>query len=554
MTRTCTFALAFLISLGAAARAAQAEPAPLVVVIVIDQFRADYIDAFRDYFGEGGFKRVLHDGAWFSNAHLEYGTTATGPGHASMLTGTPPAVHGIVANDWKEFDGKAHGMYCCGDDGVRILGLPEGARADGRSPRNLRSGTVGDAMRSAFGPSSRIWTVAIKDRAAILMGGRSANGAVWFDDGNFVTSSYYGSALPDWAATLNRERVADRYFKKTWDRLLPSGLYGPRFVVAAGKKRPGGDAVFPKTIGSRSDQPDKRYYSEMLNSPFGDDLVLEAARRVVTAEQLGRDEVPDLLCVGCSSNDIVGHAYGPDSDEVMDMTLRTDRQLAEFLSWLDEKVGKGRYLLAITADHGVGPLTEWAEEAGLGGGRLHEKEITKSLNERLAERFHPESSDALVAAVNLPWIYLNEPAVRAAGLELDRVARAAADAVSSHPGIARAVAVCDLPDSADGSGDDLLDYVRNSYYPGRAGHVYAHWSQYWYKGSKLAGHGAAYEYDQHVPVLLMGAGVQPGHYTQAIRPTGMAATLCALLGIAPPAPQCTAPLKAALAASSVASR
>lgn len=532
-------------------QSAQATPPALVVVVVIDQFRGDYLAAFRDHFGEDGFNRVMREGAWFSNAHLQYGSTATGPGHATMLTGVPPAVHGIVANDWQEFSGKAHGVYCCGDGEAKCIGLPEGARSDGRSPRNLRAATLGDALKAALGAQSKVWTIAIKDRAAVLTGGQHADCALWFDDGNFVTSSYYRRDLPEWAAQFNRERFADRYFHKPWDRLLPAALYGPRFVVAPGGDGRSADDAFPKIIGGDREKPDKKYFDELINTPFGNELVFEAARRCIAAEELGGDGVTDLLCLGCSSNDVVGHTYGPDSDEVMDCTLRTDRQLGEFLNWLDARLGRGNYLLAITADHGVAPMPELAQAAGLGGGRIDTGDLKKALNRGLAERF-PDASEPLVAEVNLPWIYLNEQAVAAAHLEQKDVARAAARLAADFPGIERTVPICDLPADIDGRGDELLDQVRNSYFAGRAGHVYAHWNRYWYKGRTQAGHGAAYDYDQHVPILLMGPGIRAGRYSEPVRPTAMVATICAALDIKPPNPQCTPPLAPALAPAPVA--
>jgi predicted AlkP superfamily pyrophosphatase or phosphodiesterase len=316
--------------------------------------------------------------------------------------------------------------------------------------------------------------------------------------------------------------------------------------VAPGTERTSQPSTLPKVLGRESSSADKKYFNDLLNSPFGNELVWEAARRVLAAEKLGADEAPDLLCLGLSSNDIVGHAYGPDSDEVMDCTLRTDRQLADFLTWLDERVGSGKFLVALSADHGVGPLTEQAMALGLGGGRLHSEEIEKFIENALRERYASAKGTRLVREVSLPWIYLDEPAIKSAGLELNDVARTTARTLGSYGGIEQAFAMCDLPVGGAAEGNDLIAAVRNGYFPGRSGQVYAHWSRYWYKGSKLAGHGAAYDYDQHVPVMFMGPGIKPGRFTEPVSPAAMAATICAAVGIAPPGSACAPPLRAAL--------
>lgn len=540
--------LFLLLATTAAGVRAGAEPT-LVVVVVVDQLRGDYLEAFGDHFCDGGFKRLMRDGAWFSRAHLGYGVTATGPGHATMLTGVYPSIHGIVGNNWRDSAEKQRETYCCGDDSVRGLGFADGDKAPRRSPRNLRAPTLGDALKAATGGRAKVWSVAIKDRSAILTAGPRADGAIWWDDGAYVSSTYYFPSLPEWVDQLNAARVADRFFHNQWDCLLPEALYGPRFLVATGRsaevawRHANG---FPKTLGAESETPDDRYYADLLNSPFGNELAFVAARRVIGAEGLGADAVCDLLCVCLASNDIVGHSYGPDSDEVMDCTLRTDRQLADFLAWLDGQVGAGNYLAALTADHGVGPLTEYAMALGMGGGRIDTGAMHKTLNAKLAERFpNAKGTKKLVLDVALPWIYLDEAAMAASRLDSDDVARTAARLAMEYPGIVQAVAVCDLGQSAQTTAP-LLEGVRHSVFAGRSGHVYAHWDRYWYRGRKQAGHGSAHDYDQHVPVMLMGPGIRSVKISQPVPATAMVATICSALGIAPPSSQCTAALDIAI--------
>jgi len=259
------------------------------------------------------------------------------------------------------------------------------------------------------------------------------------------------------------------------------------------------------------------------------------ARMAVDAEQLGRDEHADLLVVGLSSNDIVGHLYGPDSPEVADCTLRTDRQLARFFDWLDAKVGLDRCIVALSSDHGVAPLPEYANDLGLGGGRFDEDRVERLVEQRLIERYgRPDGDDQYVRNLKMPWLYLDEGALARENVDVKAAARLAAQAAGNYEGVARAFAESDIVSPGFARRGELNRAVANSYHPKRSGHVYVHWRRFWYKGDKQAGHGAAYDYDQHVPVALMGPGIKPGTYSRRIDPTGLTVTLCALLGIDKP--------------------
>jgi hypothetical protein len=530
-------------------KASAGQPVGLVVVVVIDQFRGDYLDSHADHFVDGGFLRLMRAGAWFTDAQYEYGPTATGPGHASLLTGAPPAVHGIVGNNWTAMEEKAYGVYCCGDDSVETLTCAGAKSKAGRSPVQLRAETLGDALKRATGGQARVWGVALKDRAAILMSGRSADGAIWWDSrsGCLAGSTFHAPRLPGWVQRLNDARIADRYFHQEWTRLLPAGLYGPRFLKAPGRNTGASRRhpnVFPKKLGANSTAPDRRYYSDLFTSPFGNDLVFEVARELVTAEALGKDDHTDLLCVSLSSNDVVGHAYGPDSDEVMDCTLRTDRQLAEFFGWLDTHVGTGRYITALSSDHGVGPLPEYARDLGWAAGRLDAGRMRAAINRALVDELgEARTVKRPVRDLSFPWLYLDEPVLREAGLNVADVARSAARIAEQLDGIARAIVVSELPPAraanprsggARTARRDLEHLVANSCYPGRSGHVYLHWGHYWYKGKKQAGHGSAYDYDRHVPVLIHGPQIPAGRFGRPVSPTGLVPTLCARLGIPNP--------------------
>lgn len=509
----------------------------LVVVVVVDQLRGDYLGAFEDYFCEGGFRRLMRQGAWFSRAFFEYGATATGPGHATVATGSNPSEHGVVGNDWIE-PATNQQVYCCGDEKERSVGGNE--KGGQLSPRPLLIDTLGDRLKETSRQRGKVWGLSCKDRGAILSAGRKADGALWLTTqrGELVTSTYYGSTLPDWAADFNKSRYVDRYFGTSWELLLSESVYRHRPYQGVSNDeafRRIHSGQFPKPLGAGMSAPGPEYYGALVGSPFGNEVLFEAARRLIEAEKLGTDDDTDLVAISLSSNDLIGHLYGPDSAEVMDCTLRTDRQLAEFLDWLDKRVGLDRCLVALSSDHGVGPIAEYSAELGLGGGRLDINGIVKEVEKRLTKRFGEPAKDAkYVRGLLIPWLYLNEQTLRDREADLHEACRIAMEVASQFEGVAAAFSQEQILSADFASGDELRLAVRNSCHPGRSGHVYIHWQKYWYKGKKLAGHGAAHDYDQHVPVLIMGPGIAPGRYDERVSPTGMTPTLCRLLGIDPP--------------------
>ncbi|MEJ1972828.1 MAG: alkaline phosphatase family protein [Lacunisphaera sp.] len=366
--------------------AAEETPPPrLAVVISVDQMRADYLERFRPYFGEDGFKRLTDQGAWFKDSHYQHAVTKTAPGHATILSGVHANVHGIIANEWLDRRTFIQGNNV-EDANAPLVGLPPRldryanatfAAKAGRSPRNLLGVTVGDRLKARYGGSAKVFGVADKDRAAILMSGSKADGAYWTEEGGFVTSTYYRLALPDWLAQFNAERGAARHFGQVWDRLLDPAVYdrvqGPD--DAPGEAAEDGLPVtFPKKIDGGKPQLTNAYFDAFDHTPWDNDLVEDMVERLVAHEHLGEDNTPDLLCVGFSQPDRAGHAYGPDSHEIMDTYLRLDRTLAKLFQFLDGKVGRGRYVLVLTADHGVAPLPEKIQRGkGRGRGRTAER-------------------------------------------------------------------------------------------------------------------------------------------------------------------------------------
>lgn len=521
---------------------AGAERPRLVVLIVVDQLRGDYLTRFGDLFGEGGFKRLASRGAWFTNAHFSYGATLTGPGHATVSTGRNPSSHGIVGNGWYGPDRK-DSVYCVEDSGCPLVGAGQSGTASGRSPRLMVGPTLGDRLKEKLGNSAKVWSCGLKDRASILIAGHRADRAIWWSTqtGDFVSSSYYGATLPDWCRAMNKERYADSFFKAVWERALPKDAYtrcSPDDVDYEAAGSSGIANTLPKTIGGKSKGPDRSYYNSLFGSPFGNDLVLEVARRMVVNESLGDDEITDLLCLILSSNDSVGHSFGPDSHEVLDMTVRTDRQLAAWLEFLDKRIGLDRCFIALTADHGVGPAAELTIRRGQGGGRISQIEILGELNRALRAAFAITNEEVeLIRAVEFPWIYVNLPVVKARGLEKSRVIEATARVVREHEGVEAAIIPSKIAAMPKQTVTPWERSAQQSYYTGRSGDVYVHVKRNWNASSMCATHGTFHPYDTHVPLMLMGKGIRPGRYDMRVDPRDLAVTLCEILGLElPPKP------------------
>ena len=363
----------------------------LIVVVSVDQLCQDYLIRFKDNFSETGFfRRVGHEGASYSNCHHRHAFTVTGPGHAVQLTGTYPNQHGIVGNKW--FDrvtGKQ--MYCCDDPSVEVIGSPN---AKGVSPRKLLVETVGDVLKLASGNRSKVFGVAIKDRVAMLMAGHNADGAFWLDEKEnmWTTSTYYRNDMPGYLRMFNEPQPTERFRGQAWELLLPKEKYhniGPDRNTWENPPK-GFTSEFPHQLPGPEKLTPLEFGDLAVLSPFGNEVTLEAAREVVEGEGLGRDEFTDLLCINLSSTDFVGHAFGPHSLEVEDMVYRTDLQLGDFLRLLDEKVGQGNWSLALTADHGVAPVVEYAVQQRLPAKRSPIGKIDQvkaKLEAHLRERF-----------------------------------------------------------------------------------------------------------------------------------------------------------------------
>jgi arylsulfatase A-like enzyme len=510
-------------------RAANAGKPRLVVGIVIDQFRADYLTRFEDQFGEGGFKRLLREGANFTNAHYIHTPTYTACGHATFMSGAPPAMSGIIGNEWWDREtGKR--VTSVSDTKVKLLGGTEGAA--GMSPGKQLGSTIGDELKLASGGQAKVIGVSFKDRSAILPAGKKPNGAYWYDarTGNLVSSTWYFDDLPNWVKSFNREMRPDRWFGKRWERLLPEAAYARSTADDAPFEKFTAGTKFPYTITGGEEKPGPKFFGAFEYTPFANEYLVDFAKAAIEAEQLGADDVTDLLTISFSANDLVGHFYGPYSQEVQDMTLRTDRALAELFAYLDQKIGLERVVIALTADHGVAPVPEHVKPFGYGG-RIEAKTITEAVEKTLSARFGEEKW--VTAALN-GNVYLDEAVIERRKLDAEEVERVAAQAISKIAGIGDCftrsqILAGRLPQTA------IARSVANGFHAARNGNLVIVPQPFHFIGESVTTtHGTPYGYDTHVPVMFFGAGVAAGTHYAACSPADIAPTLAALLKVEPP--------------------
>jgi arylsulfatase A-like enzyme len=517
----------------------------LAVLVVFDQMRADYLERWASLFTGRGFRRIQTQGAWFTNCNYPYAHTVTAAGHASILTGCSPRAHGIIANSW--YERHAH----------REVEATQAGRTDPRtgvyqpsqapSAEALLAPTLGDSLKSATGGHCKVIGMSLKDRAALFSVGARADACYWLDSktGKFVGSS----PLPAWVHEYNDGHPADAEAGKSWDFLVPDrsqylspwGATQDSIIHAEGF---GQGPTFPHHFPSKVDPT---YYAAVMNSPAGNELLLNFAKTAIREERLGQREERDLLAVSFSSNDLIGHCWGPDSREVMDITLWSDRTLAELLDFLDQQIGRGKYVLAVTADHGVSSIPEVAKAHGMDAGRIDPAELTDKAESFLTARFGSPPGRWIEATV-FPWIYLNREVISRHRMDVDAIADALAAWFPSQPGIARAYAGHKL--AGPMSPEDEIDRcVYRSYAAARAGDVYLLQKPNYLASGLLtrlnASHGTPYEYDTHVPLLFVGPGKGDGKVREPVTPAAIAAVFADFLGVPRPS-MAQAPVPVAL--------
>lgn len=498
----------------------------LIVAILVDQLRYDYLERFQDQFTTNGFRVFLDRGVFLTSAHYNYIPTVTGPGHASFLSGATPAMHGIMANDW--YDRRTgREMYCAEDPSVDGVGAtPAKARM---SPRNFIGNTFADELRLRF--RSKVVSVSIKDRGAILPAGKKPTGVYWFHsaNGNFVSSTYYVTELPEWVQTFNRRKRPAEFSDKTWDRLVDEKFYlDPDDVVGEGTMGSEKKPVFPHKIAGS-----KENFDSVLSSPYGNQLLAEFAEAAVEGEKLGRGSRPDLLCVSFSSVDSIGHRFGPYSQEVQDAVLRLDRQLNAFFNHLDEKIGLENVMMTLTADHGVAPTVEFARQQGFGAEGFDERAWIGELKEQLNEEFGP-GKYITGSRTYSGHIYLDTRTLERKRLKADEVTSFIRNAALSS---GRYLAAFTREQLLDGRAPGFLgQYAVNGYNPERGGDLVLIPKPYVIPGAGKTGttHGSPYSYDTHIPILFFGEVFRPGRYANRAYITDIVPTLCTALGMNEP--------------------
>ena len=523
----------------------------LVVLVVFDQMRGDYLTRWETLFTDKGFRRLMKDGAWFDNCHYPYAHSVTGAGHASMLTGCSPDKHGIVGNEWfdrvtgKEVGCVASNRYERVPPPSKVVDKSDSSadKWNSASPERLLMPTVGDVLKDCTKGKGRVVSLSFKDRSAILPAGRHPDSCYWLDTrtGAFVTSTYYRDRLEPWVADFNSRKPADQWFGHDWARFRTDVDYaaysGPDDVKAEGVGIFQG-RTFPHQLTGGNKKLSTLYYLALYNSPFGNELLLDLAKRAIDTLDLGKKNDPDFLCLSFSCNDPIGHCWGPDSQEVLDVTLRSDQILGELLEYLDTKVGKNQYTLALSADHGIGPLPEVSLQQGKQAGRIDPTVLSKDAEKFLEESFGRKGDDKTrwIVDAAYPWIYLNRELIQEHGLEQAEVEDALVRWLKQRPGFltayGRTQILHGLPEN-----DTLGAQVRRSFFPERSGDVEAVLKPYYLCTSKLTGthHGTPHPYDTHVPLLVYGPGVVPGVRSEPVTPQAIAAIVSKALDV--PAPE-----------------
>jgi predicted AlkP superfamily pyrophosphatase or phosphodiesterase len=505
----------------------------LVVVLVVDQMRADYVDQFRHQW-TGGLRRLLEHGAWFRQAAYPYLSTHTCVGHATIGTGTFPATHGIVDNAW--WDRESGKVVTCTEDADATAVSYGPAARGGESARRLLMPTLAEELRAQTSGGARVVTISIKARSAIMLAGRRADAVTWHDDrtGAWVTSSAYG-AVP-FVEKYVKAHPMEADYGKTWSPALPEQAY-LYADSAEGKKGPEGwGAMFPHVLRGlpTSDKPDAAFYRQWETSPFSDAYLGHLGQEAVNALGLGKGPGTDFLGISFSALDLVGHAYGPQSHEVQDVLVQLDRTLGGLFEYLDKMVGPDNYVVAFSADHGVVPIPEALARIGIDAGRIDRADLTARVEKALEPALGPGHH---VARVSDADIYF------AAGVyskiaDYPAAMQAVQQAIRSVPGVAqvfRSEEVRERP----ATGDPFARAAALSYFPGRSGDLIIVTRPYWIfdyvgkDGSSLVGttHGSPYLYDQRVPLFLLGAGFKAGEYLEATSPADIAPTLAFLCGI-----------------------
>ncbi|WP_218330576.1 MULTISPECIES: alkaline phosphatase PafA [Hydrotalea] len=503
----------------------------LIVGIIVDQMRWDYLYRFYNvYEPNGGFKRLLHQGFSCDNTLMPYVPTVTAVGHTCVYTGSVPALTGITGNNW--FDNNIlKNVYCTDDAGVATVGSITKAAGE-MSPRNLWVTTITDELRLASNFKSKTIGISIKDRGAILPAGHAANAAYWYDyqTGNFITSTYYMNQLPEWLTNFNNKKWVDTYYEKRWSPILPQSTYQQLCDVDEnnyeGKPFGKDEKGLPYDLSKFKGKD----YSKIASTPYANDLLENLAETTIANEQMGKGNETDFLAVSFSSTDYIGHAFGPNSWELLDTYARLDKTLGKLLDYLDKTVGKNQYTLFLTADHAGAQIPEFLTKHNIPGGRADDRDLMKELNQHLAAQFHQPN---LIHAIWEFDIYLNHGLIDSLQLNQAAIEKSIAQYLQTDNRVLTVVnkttaATASLPVS-------IREMIVNGYTPKRSGDLQIVMKSGVMDAGKTGmSHGVSYTYDTHIPLLWFGWGIQKGHTNKTTYMTDIAATLAALLKVQMP--------------------
>lgn len=510
-----------------------AQAPKLVVGVVVDQMCYEYLHRFENKFSKDGFNKLKEKGAFCSNTHYNYVPTFTAPGHASIYTGTTPADHGIIANDWYDRYNNTE-VYCVEDNGVKGIGTsnPKGLR----SPKNLMVNTITDQLKLAH-PSSKVISVSIKDRSAILPGGHLSNGSFWYDNenGNMISSSFYGSVLPAWVTDFNNKKIVESHRNSTWDTYYDITSYhesmednNPYEVVFKGKETP----TFPYSLQELSKHTSLPEL--FIHTPFANTYLTDFALTALSSELLGQDNIPDFLCISYSSPDIIGHEFGPYSKEIEDTYIRLDLEIARLLKALDKQVGKGNYVLFLTADHAVVPVPQQLSDQQLPGGYFYNDQFKIFLKEKLEEKFHHK----LIEKITNNNIYLDDKQIEKSGTKKKEIINFIKGISLDYPEIKYIFTSEELTLlSAQNKWKKLVEKGFKSQRSGdlvfilESGYLTVKNEESLKQGTS---HGSAYTYDTQVPLLFFGKNIPAKRITRTIEIVDIAPTIAQILNITQP--------------------
>jgi len=496
----------------------------LVVGLVVDQMRWDYLYRYYNRYTNGGFKRLINEGFSVENTFIPYTPTYTACGHTCIYTGSVPAVNGIIGNDWYDPETKKN-VYCTEDSSVSTVGSTPSSEGN-MSPKNMLTTTITDELRLATNFRGKVIGISLKDRGSILPAGHAANAAYWYQGstGNWITSTYYMKEVPTWIADYNKLKLANKFYAKNWETLYPMNTYVNSTVDE--KAYEGKSSTFPHQLTQNID----KNFDAIRSTPYGNTITLDLAKLAILSEDLGQDNITDFLAVSCSSTDYVGHAYGPNSVEAEDTYLRLDKDFEEFFNYLDKKVGKGNYTVFLTADHGAAHVPGFMQENKMPSGVVSDRDIANKLNAYLNDKFKVNN---LVLKSQNNQIIFDHDKTDKGDVSFDVIKSAAVEFLKRLDGFQNAVDIAKISQST--LQEIQKKMITNGYNARRSGDIYYVLQPNWFNGSSTGTtHGNWNPYDSHIPLVFMGWGIKAGASNKTHYMTDIAPTLAALLHIQMP--------------------